>query len=64
VLFTSKCEEERLMGATVEKVESLSGLTLLPDQIKATSKHICKSVKCEVVVRRFDDAQKRVGGRK
>ena len=34
-------------------------MTLFTDAVKANSKHICKSTKCEVVVRRFDDAQKR-----
>jgi endonuclease G len=42
----------------VEKVEQLAGLTLLPDAVKTGAKHICKSVKCEMVVRRFDDARK------
>jgi endonuclease G len=42
----------------VEKVEQLAGLTLLPDAVKTGAKHICKSVKCETVVRRFDDARK------
>ncbi|KAI5124061.1 hypothetical protein M0805_003888 [Coniferiporia weirii] len=44
----------------VEAVERAAGLTLFSDAIKASSKHICKTTKCEVVVRRFDDAQKQV----
>ncbi|KAH9951504.1 hypothetical protein B0H21DRAFT_818535 [Amylocystis lapponica] len=43
----------------IETVERASGLALFSDGIKASSKHICKAVKCEVVVRRFDEAQKR-----
>ncbi|THH31760.1 hypothetical protein EUX98_g2441 [Antrodiella citrinella] len=43
----------------VEAVERAAGLTLFSDEIKKAAKHICKSTKCEVIVRRFDDAQKR-----
>ncbi|KDQ60592.1 hypothetical protein JAAARDRAFT_125516 [Jaapia argillacea MUCL 33604] len=43
----------------VEAVERAAGITLFSDSIKAASKHICKTSKCEVIVRRFDDAQKR-----
>ncbi|KAI0807292.1 hypothetical protein C8Q74DRAFT_51997 [Fomes fomentarius] len=43
----------------VEAVEKAAGLTLFSDAVKVGSKHICKSTKCEVMVRRFDDAQKR-----
>ena len=42
----------------VEEVEKRAGITLLSDGIKQSSKHICQTSKCEVVVRRFDDAQK------
>jgi len=42
----------------VEAVERAAGLTLFSDAVKATSKHICKTTKCQVIVRRFDDAQK------
>jgi len=42
----------------VDAVERAAGLTLFSEEIKAASKHICKTAKCEVVVRRFDDAQK------
>ncbi|TBU28921.1 DNA/RNA non-specific endonuclease [Dichomitus squalens] len=42
----------------VEAVERAAGLTLFSDAIKANSKHICRSTKCEVIVRRFDDAQR------
>lgn len=47
---------------TVEAVERAAGLSLFSDEVKAGSKHICKATKCEVIVRRFDDAQKK--GRK
>ncbi|EAU88376.2 mitochondrial nuclease [Coprinopsis cinerea okayama7 len=42
----------------VEAVEKAAGLTLFSDQIKSGAKHICKTTKCEVIVRRFDDARK------
>jgi len=44
----------------VEDVEKVAGITLFSDVIKRSSKHICETSKCEVVVRRFDDAQKGV----
>ncbi|KIJ60599.1 hypothetical protein HYDPIDRAFT_98257 [Hydnomerulius pinastri MD-312] len=43
----------------VDVVERAAGLTLFSDALKKSSKHICQSTKCEVIVRRFDDAQKR-----
>ncbi|KAH9981468.1 hypothetical protein BGW80DRAFT_335064 [Lactifluus volemus] len=43
----------------VDTVERASGLTLFSDAIKGGSKHICKTAKCEVIVRHFDDAKKR-----
>jgi endonuclease G, mitochondrial len=43
----------------VEAVERAAGLTLFSDAVKTSAKHICKTTKCEVVVRRFDDVQKR-----
>ncbi|KAH9180378.1 hypothetical protein EDB89DRAFT_2119901 [Lactarius sanguifluus] len=43
----------------VDAVERAAGLTLFSDAIKGGSKHICRTAKCEVLVRRFDDAQKR-----
>ncbi|KAG6812763.1 hypothetical protein H0H92_000678 [Tricholoma furcatifolium] len=43
----------------VEAVERAAGLTIFSDEIKAQSRHICKSTKCQVIVRRFDDAQKK-----
>lgn len=44
---------------TVETVERAAGLTLFSDAIKNGSKHICKTTKCDVIVRRFDNAQKK-----
>ncbi|KAI0665079.1 hypothetical protein C8Q70DRAFT_941880 [Cubamyces menziesii] len=43
----------------IEAVERAAGLTLFSDAVKANSKHICKTTKCDVIVRRFDDAVKR-----
>lgn len=47
----------------VDAVEKAAGLSLFDSVTKATSKELCKTVKCEVVVRRFDDATKK-GGRR
>ncbi|EJT98508.1 mitochondrial nuclease [Dacryopinax primogenitus] len=46
----------------VETVERAAGLTLFSTEVKKESKHICRTAKCEVIVRRFDDAQKTVQG--
>ena len=43
----------------VDAVERAAGLTLFSDEVKQGSKHICQSTKCEVIVRRFGDAQKK-----
>jgi len=48
--------------ARIEDVERVAGITLFSDDIKRSSKHICETSKCEVVVRRFDDAQKKGEG--
>ncbi|CDO69011.1 hypothetical protein BN946_scf184834.g18 [Trametes cinnabarina] len=48
----------------VEAVERAAGLTLFSDAVKANSKHICKTTKCDVIVRRFDDAVRRPDPRK
>ncbi|KAJ8519877.1 hypothetical protein ONZ45_g3236 [Pleurotus djamor] len=42
----------------IGQVEKFAGLTFLSEELKSASKHICKSTKCEVIVRRFDDAKK------
>ncbi|KAF9646848.1 hypothetical protein BDM02DRAFT_3252906 [Thelephora ganbajun] len=48
----------------VESVERASGLVLFSDAVKNTSKHICQTTDCQVVVRNFDDAQKKIAGLK
>lgn len=50
--------ETQTSFGTVDAVERAAGLTLFSEQVKASSKHICKSTKCDVTIRRFDDAQK------
>jgi endonuclease G len=47
-----------LIVCIVEEVEKAAGLTIFPDAIKQASKHICASTKCEVLIKRFDDAKK------
>ncbi|KAG6879043.1 hypothetical protein C0992_005668 [Termitomyces sp. T32_za158] len=42
----------------VDAVERAAGLTFFSDEIKAHSNHICKTTKCQLIVRRFDDARK------
>ncbi|KAG8889157.1 nuclease [Tulasnella sp. 332] len=42
----------------VEAVERAAGLTLFSDAVKNSSKQICQTSKCELIVRRFDDAQR------
>ncbi|KAF9792277.1 hypothetical protein BJ322DRAFT_31328 [Thelephora terrestris] len=48
----------------VESVERASGLILFSDAIKSASKHICQTTECQVIVRHFDDAQKKIAGPK
>ena len=43
----------------VDAVERAAGLSLFSEAVKAGSKHICKTTKCDVTIRRFDDAQKK-----
>jgi len=42
--------------APVDAVERAAGLTLFSDAIKASSKHICKTTSCQLIIRKFDDA--------
>ncbi|KAF8226241.1 hypothetical protein L208DRAFT_1407364 [Tricholoma matsutake] len=42
----------------VEAVERAAGLTIFSDAVKSASTDICKTTKCQVVVRRFDETQK------
>jgi endonuclease G len=44
----------------VEAVERAAGLIFFADAVKSASTHICKTTKCQVVVRRFDEARKKV----
>ncbi|KAL1691462.1 hypothetical protein GGG16DRAFT_91363 [Schizophyllum commune] len=46
----------------VDAVERAAGLTLFSDEVKNAAKHICKTTKCQVTVRRFDDARKKAIG--
>jgi len=43
----------------VDVVERAAGLSLFSEAVKTGSKHICRTTKCDVIVRRFDDAQKK-----
>jgi len=44
---------------SVDAVERAAGLSLFSEAVKAGSKHICRTTKCDLIVRRFDDAQKK-----
>ncbi|KAJ9103996.1 hypothetical protein QFC21_002459 [Naganishia friedmannii] len=49
----------------VESVEKAAGLTLFAPAVKQSAKQLCRETKCEVIVRRFDDARKgNAGGAK
>lgn len=58
-----KAECVLFVPTVVDAVEKAAGLSLFDNVTKATSKELCKTVKCEVIVRRFDDAAKK-GGRR
>ena len=45
---------------SVDSVERASGLVLFSDAIKSASKHICQTTDCQLTVRHFDDAQKKI----
>jgi endonuclease G len=47
-----------LIKWVVDAVERAAGITIFSDAVKQASKHICVTTKCEVTVRRFDDARK------
>jgi len=59
-------DEEKLekFETRVEFVERAAGLTFFSGAVKSSSKRICQTTKCQLVVRRFDDAQKRPGLRR
>lgn len=42
----------------VETVERAAGLTLFPEAVKASSKKLCDTVKCSILVRDFSDKSK------
>ncbi|KAJ6500404.1 hypothetical protein C8R45DRAFT_1210204 [Mycena sanguinolenta] len=43
----------------IEAVEHAAGLQLFSKAVKAAAKPICKTTKCDLIIRRFDDAQKK-----
>ena len=45
----------------VDKVERDAGLLLFNDQIKSSAKQLCSQVKCEAVIRKFDQFGKQIG---
>lgn len=47
---------------TVETVERAAGLQLFNTELKGRSRQLCAVTQCQVVVRRFDDARKQIGG--
>ncbi|WFD26671.1 nuclease [Malassezia nana] len=50
----------RSFEVDVEAVERAAGLTLFPPAIKSAAKKLCDTVKCEVIVRDFSDANKKL----
>lgn len=50
----------RSFEVDVEAVERAAGLTLFPPAIKQAAKKLCDTVKCEVIVRDFGDANKKL----
>lgn len=55
LFFTSATDG---ISPAVEAVERAAGLTIFSDAVKSASTDICKTTKCQVVVRRFDETQK------
>ncbi|KAJ7074348.1 hypothetical protein C8F01DRAFT_1100215 [Mycena amicta] len=43
----------------VEAVEHAAGILLFSKAVKAAAKDICTTTKCELIIRKFDDAQKK-----
>lgn len=56
--------ETGLIMCAVDAVERAAGLTLFDSHLKAASKDLCRQVKCDVIVRRFDDTVKKQGKRR
>ncbi|WVQ81843.1 hypothetical protein IAT38_003970 [Cryptococcus sp. DSM 104549] len=48
----------------VEHVERAAGLKLFHEDVKTKTKQLCAVTQCQVIVRRFDDARKQLGGGK
>ncbi|OWZ42874.1 endonuclease G, mitochondrial [Cryptococcus neoformans c45] len=48
----------------VEHVEKAAGLKLFNEEVKTKSRQLCAVTQCQVIVRRFDDARKQLGGKK
>ncbi|EOQ99237.1 hypothetical protein E3P92_02800 [Wallemia ichthyophaga] len=48
---------------SIEKVERDAGLMLFNDNVKSTAKELCKQVRCEAVVRKFDQFGKQIGSK-
>lgn len=48
----------------VEAVEKAAGLSIFSDEIKRKSQHICQNTSCDVIVRRFDEAQSQAKGKR
>ncbi|KAK8854776.1 hypothetical protein IAR55_003515 [Kwoniella newhampshirensis] len=48
----------------VEHVEKAAGLQLFNDEVKGKSRQLCAVTQCQVIVRRFDDTRKQLGGGK
>lgn len=59
--FRDEKTELIIFVCLVEAVESSAGLTLLPDSLKAVARPLCSTVSCQLIVRKFDDAQKSIG---
>ena len=43
--------------SVVDAVEKAAGLTIFSNEIKNNSRHLCQATSCDVLVKRFDDAQ-------
>lgn len=52
------CDLRAPLRLTVESVEKAAGLTLFAPSVKQSAKQLCRETKCELIIRRFDDARK------
>ncbi|MBW0493570.1 hypothetical protein O181_033285 [Austropuccinia psidii MF-1] len=46
--------------APIESIERSTGLILLPETIKQTQNKLCSTVKCDMVIRNFDNMKKQI----